>query len=133
MAKVNNKADAKKVRNLMKKGVSEVDVKSQINSDESMTTLFSNGTFNVEDEVLPKKLKIKQGISKVYEEDNYYTVVNIKDVLPAGPKTFKEAKGTIVSDYQDYLEKNWIAALRTKYSVNINDDTVNLIKTKLED
>ncbi|WP_283643148.1 peptidylprolyl isomerase [Croceibacter atlanticus] len=133
MAKVNNKADAKKVRNLMKKGVSEVDVKSQINSDESMTTLFSNGTFNVEDEVLPKKLKIKQGISKVFEEDNYYTVVNIKDVLPAGPKTFKEAKGTIVSDYQDYLEKNWIASLRTKYSVNINDDTVNLIKTKLED
>jgi peptidyl-prolyl cis-trans isomerase SurA len=36
------------------------------------------------------------------------------------PKDFKKNRGLIMSDYQSYLEKNWIAFLRKKYPIEIN-------------
>lgn len=33
---------------------------------------------------------------------------------------FKEVKGIVISDYQDYLEHYWIKELKNKYSVSIN-------------
>jgi len=36
------------------------------------------------------------------------------------PKDFNKNKGLIISDYQNYLESQWIADLRKKYSVEIN-------------
>lgn len=41
---------------------------------------------------------------------------------PAGlPRDFSEAKGLVISDYQIELEKQWIAALKKKYPVKINE------------
>lgn len=36
-------------------------------------------------------------------------------------KNFDEAKGFVLNDYQAYLEKNWIAALKSTYPVQINN------------
>lgn len=38
-------------------------------------------------------------------------------------------KGLVTADYQDVLEKKWITELRAKYSVEINQDVLNEIKT----
>jgi len=37
-------------------------------------------------------------------------------------KSFEEVRGEVSGDYQLYLENEWIKALRTKYSVKINDE-----------
>jgi peptidyl-prolyl cis-trans isomerase SurA len=37
------------------------------------------------------------------------------------PKSLKEAKGYIVSDYQEYLEKTWLAELRKKYPIKVDE------------
>jgi peptidyl-prolyl cis-trans isomerase SurA len=47
--------------------------------------------------------------------------LKIEEVLPAGPKTLDEARGYIVADYQDYLEREWVKELRADYDVKIND------------
>ena len=45
------------------------------------------------------------------------------------PKTLKEAKGYIVSDYQEYLEKTWLEQLRKKYPIVVDDNVFrSLIK-----
>jgi len=43
----------------------------------------------------------------------------IEKVLPAGPKKLEEAKGYVIADYQDYLEKEWVDTLRKKYDITI--------------
>jgi peptidyl-prolyl cis-trans isomerase SurA len=55
--------------------------------------------------------------------DNTYTVVKVEEVYaqPA-TKTLDEARGYVVAEYQDYLEKKWHAELRKKYPVKVNED-----------
>lgn len=41
-----------------------------------------------------------------------------------GVKALSEARGVITADYQNYLEKEWINALHTKYEIKIHDDVL---------
>ena len=36
------------------------------------------------------------------------------------PRTYEEAKGLVVNDYQVELEQKWLAELRKKYPVTVN-------------
>ncbi|MFN7117066.1 MAG: peptidylprolyl isomerase [Saprospiraceae bacterium] len=61
--------------------------------------------------------------------DGSATFSKVAKVLPPGLKTLKEARGYVIADYQDYLEKKWIEALQKQYQVNINTKVLNnLIK-----
>jgi peptidyl-prolyl cis-trans isomerase SurA len=37
------------------------------------------------------------------------------------PRSYAEAKGLVINDYQELLEQNWAASLRNKYPVKINE------------
>ena len=47
--------------------------------------------------------------------------VTIVRVEPARARTFAEARGAVINDYQAVLEKQWLAQLRQKYPVKINE------------
>lgn len=42
------------------------------------------------------------------------------DLVPPEPKTLNEARGLYISEYQNFLEKEWLKELRKKYKVKIN-------------
>lgn len=46
-----------------------------------------------------------------------------------GEKTLEEARGLYVSEYQDYLEKEWIKELRNKYPVKTNMRLLKKVKS----
>ena len=55
--------------------------------------------------------------------------VSVEKVIPPTPKTLDEARGYIIADYQDQLEKDWIASLQAKYPVKVNDSVLmSLVK-----
>lgn len=55
--------------------------------------------------------------------------VSVEKIIPPTPKTLDEARGYIIADYQDQLEKDWIAALQAKYPVVIHDEVLmSLVK-----
>ncbi len=62
----------------------------------------------------------KGTVSKVKEEKGEMTFMKIEEVLPATPKTLKEARGYVVADYQDSLEQQWVKELKKAYNVDIN-------------
>ena len=44
------------------------------------------------------------------------------------PETWSDEKGKVTTDYQDYLEAEWIKALRAKYPVVLNEEVWEKIK-----
>lgn len=54
------------------------------------------------------------------EADGMYYLVEIRNLIPPGNKSFQEARAQVISDYQDNLEKTWVNQLKSKYPVKIN-------------
>ena len=50
--------------------------------------------------------------------------VTTERVEPARPRTFAEARGAVINDYQAFLEKQWLAGLRQKYPVKVNEEEI---------
>lgn len=44
------------------------------------------------------------------------------------PDTYTDARGTVITDYQDYLEKGWIEKLNRKYPVEIYRDVLTTVQ-----
>lgn len=78
-----------------------------------------------------EKLNWKKGSYISAKDNNKYYFYYVKDILPKGPKQLNEARGLYIADYQNYLEKEWIAQLRNKYPVKLNEALYNDIKANL--
>ena len=50
------------------------------------------------------------------------------DKIKTEPKTLDEARGLFISDYQDYLEEQWIKELRRKYKIKVNKKLLKSIE-----
>lgn len=44
----------------------------------------------------------------------------VEEILPPAVKTLQEARGYVVADYQDFLEKEWVDQLAKEYKVKVN-------------
>ena len=78
------------------------------------------GTFQKADRPVLSKIDWKPGDYSVENSGMYY-LVRILEILAPGPMTFEEARASVISDFQNYLEKNWVNQLKKKYSVKINE------------
>jgi len=54
------------------------------------------------------------------EANGMYYLVEVSKLVAPGQKKFEEVRANVISDYQDYLEKNWIKELKNKYTVEVN-------------
>lgn len=58
----------------------------------------------------------------VKNADGSYTVVKTNEVFnSASQKSLEDARGYVVAEYQDYLEKQWDSNLRAKYPVKVDE------------
>ena len=70
----------------------------------------------------------KSGITALEEVDGQLRFVQIVDVVPPTGKTLDEARGKVIADFQDHLEKSWIAELRARYDVEVNTEALHAIR-----
>lgn len=61
---------------------------------------------------------------------NVNTFYKVEELLPARQKELSEARGYIIADYQDQLEREWVQQLRKRYPIKINKKILSkLIKS----
>ncbi|WP_215232352.1 peptidylprolyl isomerase [Dyadobacter linearis] len=102
------------------------DVEKVYNSDAGASVLIEDGYFNRDNRYLAKaKWDIGEQTS---EENGAATWVNIRKIEPARPKTFMEARGSVINDYQKELEKQWVNRLQQQYPVKVNAQELEKIK-----
>lgn len=103
--------------------------------NETLRTTFNN------DSVL--RIRVEKGIFKkgdnaiidTYEFNTPATIKEMKDYpntasfgkMLKKPENYLDVKGLVVSDYQESLEKAWVAELRKKYTVKVYDDVLKTV------
>lgn len=60
--------------------------------------------------------------SKVQDNESLIHSFYEKNAGNYAGKSFEDARGQVIADYQQSLEDQWIKTLRAKYSVKVNDD-----------
>ncbi len=122
---------AKEVQKLLNQGKTVDEIKNLVNEGATIHVLFTSGTYEFDSSRLPKGIEIKKGVSKIVEnKKNDFKIVRIKEVLEEAPKKLDETKGKVISDYQDYLEKEWIKNLHKTYTVEVNKKTLKKLKKR---
>lgn len=83
----------------------------------------------------PKNQELKAGtitpllINKTDQSTSFAYVIRLRN--KTGARSFEEAKGMVINDYQSELEKNWIASLKKKYPVRMNEKLIEeMVKQK---
>lgn len=66
------------------------------------------------------------------EDNGVYYLVEVERLLLPGQKTFQEARASVISDYQDKLEKDWVALLKKKYAVQVNKKSKKVVFNELK-
>ncbi len=127
----NSQDIAKQVQDLMKEGKTIEEIREALNKDKTINVIVSSGTFEMDNKELPSNFDAAKGVSKAYEVEDSFVIVNVKDILPPTPKTFEEVKGRVIGDYQNILEQQWIQSLHDKYKVDVNQKTLKKIKKEL--
>jgi peptidyl-prolyl cis-trans isomerase SurA len=68
-----------------------------------------------------------------YEPTEEYPIVIVMGKVLKAPQEYTDDRGKVTTHYQDYLEKLWVAALREKYPVVINQEVWEALIKGLND
>jgi peptidyl-prolyl cis-trans isomerase SurA len=116
-------------KDLKKAKMTEKDLLDKYNKDSQLNLKIVSGVLTEEEnEFLKANQPVKAGLSKVIPSNGQHVILKTRKVLEPQPKTIAEAKGVITSDYQNYLEQEWISSLKAKYPVVINKEVLYSIK-----
>lgn len=123
------KAARKLVAKRESKSMSVEDIKNKINKKSQLNLQTEDGRFVKGENETVDAVEWKKGLSADrINEDGTVTFVEITDVIAPTPKSISEARGLITADYQNYLEQEWIKALKEKYEVVIYKDVLETVK-----
>ncbi len=106
-------------------------IKEKINKSGKINIMVKSGVFDKDYDVLPDFNINNEGATSIVQKGNYYFVANVKSIKPSEPKPLEECKGAVVSDYQQYLEDNWVNELKKDFTVKVNQEVFNQVKSEL--
>lgn len=110
------------------KGVKEEDwaktLTSVLNNDSVKLVRIERGIFKKGDNANVDALSFKQGEVKPMKD---YPETILFGKQSKKPRSYKDVKGLVTTDFQNQEEKKWVEQLRGKYSVEIFDDVVNTV------
>ncbi|HXC05761.1 MAG TPA: peptidyl-prolyl cis-trans isomerase, partial [Bacteroidia bacterium] len=122
-----NQKLADEAHKMLEKGKTDKEILAKLNKDSQLNLLVESKVFN-KGENKTVDASWTPGISAITEVDKKFVFVKVNKILMPSPKALADAKGAVTSDYQNYLEKSWIEALRKKYPVSINKDILSQVK-----
>ena len=127
-----DKKTVEKAQKFLKKGKSLEYIREQLNKDGKVNIMSKSGMYEEDYDVLSQFENLSKGVTSIVSKDQYFFVVNITDEKPAGAKELSECKGKAISDYQQYLENNWVDELKSEFNIQVNQDVFAKVKSQLK-
>ena len=133
IADATSKKVLKSVVKKLKAGENLSDIQSEINEESQLNVALDSGLYEIDDKpILDEVTLAEPGMSKVLEKEGRFFAVQILEIIPPASKSFEEARGLVISDYQSYLEEAWISELKEKYEIQVNQNTLSEVIEALE-
>jgi peptidyl-prolyl cis-trans isomerase SurA len=124
-----DKKEIKAIQKAAKKSKPE-DVKTKFNIDKAVVATTSSNYERGKPSPV-EKVKWKTGImSKPEMKDNKTTFAKIEEIVPEKNKSLDEARGFVVADYQDKLEKDLLKTLREQFPVKVDETVFKSLQKK---
>lgn len=116
---------SKKVASMLKSDtISSRTIINAINKDSELNLRVRTGKFEVETTPYLKGHDLKKGVNPVYVYEGKYYILKVDEILESTAKTMTEAKGAATSDYQNYLEKEWLTEIAKKHPIVIHEQVL---------
>lgn len=125
-----NKQIASRVKLQLFFSASNDEILKSINKESPLNLQIQSDTFEEKDNIYIKMSDKKLGLnSDILLDDGSVVLVYIKNIIPSSNKEISDVRGKVISDFQSYLEDQWIEKLRKKYTIKINKDVLySLVK-----
>ena len=130
----------RRAEGLLKKGVPAEKVLRLLNTKDPLALSineFSNLEIGNEPSSLNEKRflsvmdsDLKSGLATISDELGY-SIIQISEIKPPGPKNLSDCRGQVIADLQDSLEADWDDELMRKYPLTMNSSEWNRIKMEL--
>lgn len=98
-------------------------LRTTFNNDSVLRIRVEKGIFKKGDNAFIDKLVFKTDTVVKPLKDFPIDAVYGK-LLKKRPESYEDVRGLVTADYQDQLEKQWVAELRRKYAVEVNRDVL---------
>ena len=126
---VKDAADVQAVRNCVKKlpfNQWAEALRTTFNGDSVIRIRVEKGIFKQGDNALIDSIVFKKDTT-VHHLKDYPIDAHYGKILKKGPEDYTDVRGLVVADYQEMLEKEWVAQLRRKYAFQVNDDVLKTV------
>lgn len=119
------KAARKLAKKLYEGKITKEKFLSTLNKKSKDNVFILDGLYSKEDNnSFVTSLNFQKGISATEKKDGKTRFAIVKNIRGAEAKTLKESKGVAISDYQTFLEEEWLKSLRAKYNVSIDKNVL---------
>ena len=119
-----------KVKALIDKGTSLDSLRTAMQRDSISYAYVRNGFYQHGDNQYVDQTEWKVGVVNEIPStvDESTVLVYIRELRDPEPKTLREARGLVTSDYQVELEENWVKMLKEKYPVKVDEKVLDKVR-----
>ena len=115
---------AKKAKKSAKKGATTNEILAKYNAKDPLAITVEQNNFEKGTNKLLDAVSWNAGVYNLANENDRVKFARINNILAPSAKPLESNVGQATSDYQNYLEAEWLKELRKKYPVQIYDDNV---------
>lgn len=126
-----NKKVAESVKTMLKEGKDVKEIIEEINRPSQLNLRYETKKYLKGENEIVDQVKWEKGISENVTLNGRFHFVKIKEVIEPTYKTLEDSRGLITSDYQNFLEKEWIQSLRSKNKLEVDKKILKELKTEL--
>ncbi|MHB8401062.1 MAG: foldase protein PrsA [Bacteroidia bacterium] len=119
---------AKEAKKMLEAKKTEKEITEKLNKKSALDVSVENVTY-LKGENKDVDANWKVGIApEMKQADGKVNLMVVNKLTPKTPKKLAECRGMVTSDYQNFLEKDWIANLHNNHKIEVNKEVLATLK-----
>jgi peptidyl-prolyl cis-trans isomerase SurA len=128
-----SKKICKKAIKLLKRNKLQQEVLNSLTENSKLDLAIDSGLYTSAELALSSLSDLEEpGKTDIEVQNGRYMQGFVLNIEAPRAKTFKEAKGRVISHYQEFLEAQWLEDLKLKYPVIVNQTVLDKVVSELE-